>query len=801
MRATATAFALLCLAWLPALAGGFSWLPASARSFSWLEASARSFSWLEASAGGFSWLPASAGRSNFRLQTEATQPSLYLDPEKPLDARVDDLIGRLTLPEKMSLLGTTAPAIDRLKVPAMNGWNQSLHGIVWTEPTTMFPVPISMAATWNPILVREVAAAIADEGRAINNYWPTVPGKIEPTGGQGQNVTVTADGRRLRHNGLVYRSPVINISRDPRWGRIWEAFGEDPWLTSRMTVAYVKGTQGDDPKYLKLAATLKHYAVNNEERDRTKIDVTVSERMLREYFLPHFRAGIVEGEASSIMSSYNAINGTPGAEHAFLLKTILRDEWKFQGFIVPDSGAVERLVTGHRKYATFEEAAAKTVLVGSDLDNSAYVRYLPGAVAKGLLTERHIDLALRRVLRVRFRLGEFDPPERVPFKKLAKEEIDSPAHRQVALRAARESIVLLQNRDGFLPLDAAAIKTIAVIGPFADFAQTGPNYTGLYSVFVKPLEGIKKRVGAGTKVLYARGSGILESDNAEASYAEAVSVAKQADVCVLFVGINEILEREGIDRNFINLPPVQMQLVRRVLEANPRTAIVLQNGGPVSLVGGGGAGAATRPNAPAILDMFWAGEEGGTAIAEVLFGDYNPGGRLPYTVYQSVQDIPPMKEYDITKGFTYMYFDGDVEWAFGHGLSYTTFEYSNLRITGGIPAGPLTVTADVRNLGKRAGDEVVQLYVRDVDASVKRPKKQLIGFERITLRPGEMRTVSFTLAPERLAFWDQERKAWIVEPGAFEVMVGSSSADVRLKGESKASSLGQWAAEGGKGGH
>jgi beta-glucosidase len=716
---------------------------------------------------------------------------VYLDPAKPVDERVGDLIGRMTLAEKMSLLGTTAPAIDRLKIPAMNGWNQSLHGIVWTEPTTMFPVPISMAATWNTALVHDIAAAIADEGRAINNYWPTVPGNVEPTGGQGQSVTVTADGKRLRHNGLVYRSPVINISRDPRWGRIWEAFGEDPWLTSRMTVAYVTGTQGDDPKYLKLAATLKHYAVNNEERDRQKMDVTVSERMLREYFLPHFRAGIVEGRASSIMSSYNAINGTPGAENEFLLKTVLRDEWKFDGFIVPDSGAVELLVTGHKKYATFEEAAARTMLVGSDLDNSAYVRYVPGAVEKGLLTAQHIDQALRRILRVRVRLGEFDPPELVPYKKLGKEEIDSPAHRQLARRAARESIVLLANRDGFLPLDAAAIKTIAVIGPFADFAQTGPNYTGLYSTFVKPLDGIKKRVGANTKVLYARGSGILESDNPEASYAEAVSVAKQADVCVLFVGINEILEREGIDRNFINLPPVQSQLVRRVFEANARTAIVLQNGGPVSLAGVGPA-AAQMPNAPAILDMFWAGEEGGTAIADVLFGDYNPGGRLPYTVYRSAQNIPPMKEYDITKGFTYMYFDGPVDWAFGHGLSYTTFDYSNLTIAGTIPSGPLTVTAAIRNSGTRAGDEVVQLYVRDVDASVKRPKKQLMAFERISLRPGEARNVRFTVSPDRLAFWDEKRKAWIVEPGAFEVMVGSSSADVRLKGEIKASSPGQW---------
>ena len=741
------------------------------------------------------WLPIVMALLMLPVSWSAGQSApVYLDPAKPLDDRVDDLLRQLTLAEKISLLGTTAPAIDRLKIPPMNGWNQSLHGIVWTEPTTMFPVPISMAATWNPALVHDVAAAIADEGRAINNYWPTVQGKVEPTGGQGQDVTVTADGKRLRHNGLVYRSPVINISRDPRWGRIWEAFGEDTWLTSRMTVAYVKGTQGDDPKYLKLAATLKHYAVNNEERDRTKIDVAVSERMLREYFLPHFKAGIVEGKASSIMSSYNSINGTPGAENEFLLKTVLRDEWKFEGFIVPDSGAVERLVTGHHKYSTFEEAAAKTVLVGSDLDNSAYVRYLPGAVAKGFLAERQIDQALRRVLRIRFRLGEFDPPAMVPYRKLGKEEIDSPAHRQLALRAARESIVLLKNRDNFLPLDAAAIKTIAVIGPFADFAQTGPNYTGLYSSFVKPLDGIRKRVGTSAKVLYARGSGILESDNPEAAYAEAEGIAKQADACVLLLGINEILEREGIDRNAINLPPVQMQLVRRVLDANPRTAIVLQNGGPVSLVGAGGPGGAQRPDAPAILDMFWAGEEGGTAIADVLFGDYNPGGRMPYTVYQSVQDLPPMKEYDITKGFTYMYFDGEPDWVFGHGLSYTSFDYSNLKVGGTVPSGPLSITADIRNSGKRAGDEVVQLYVRDVEASVKRPKKQLMAFERISLRPGETRSVSFTVAPERLAFWDERRKAWVVEPGAFEVMVGSSSADIRLKGEIKATTPGQWPA-------
>ena len=721
------------------------------------------------------------------------QKPTYLDPSASLETRVDDLIGRLTLAEKISLLGTTAPAIERLKVPVMNGWNQSLHGIVWTRPTTMFPVPISMAATWNPELVREVAAAIADEGRAVHNYWPTVPGRREPTGGQGQMVTVAANGDRLRHNGLVYRSPVINISRDPRWGRIWEAFGEDPWLTSRMAVAYVKGTQGDHPTYLKLAATLKHYAVNNEERDRIKIDVTVSERMLREYYLPHFKAGVVEGKAQSIMSAYNSINGTPGAENEWLLKTVLRDEWKFEGFIVPDSGAVERLVTGHKRYATEEEAAARTILVGSDLDNSAYVRLLPAAIERGLLTEKHIDQALGRVLKVRFRLGEFDPPEMVPYTRITKDVIDSPAHRQLARRVAQESIVLLSNTGNLLPLDRNTLKTIAVIGPFAAFAQTGPNYTGLYSVFVKPLDGIRKAVRPETNVLYTRGSGILETDDPEASYAQAVAAAKKADVVILFVGINEILEREGIDRNYLNLPPPQLQLIRRVMDVNPRTVVVIQNGGPVSLAGGGGGFGQPPLLPPAILDMFWAGEEGGTAIADVLFGDYNPAGRLPYTVYQSAQDIPPMKEYDITKGFTYMYFEGRPDYAFGHGLSYTSFEYTNLRISSQVPGGPMDVLLNVRNSGQRAGDEVVQLYVRDVEASVKRPAKQLAAFERLRLKPGETRTVSFSVSPERLAFWDEKTKAWVVEPGAFEVQVGGSSADIRLKDQFHVAVPGQWA--------
>jgi beta-glucosidase len=729
------------------------------------------------------------------LPVWANAQSVYLDPSQPIDKRVDDLIHQLTPAEKTSLLSTTAPAIERLKIPAMNGWNQSLHGIVWSQPTTMFPVPINMAATFDPPLVHDVAAAIADEGRAVYNYWHTVPGTVEPQM-RGMAVTVTADGKRIAHNGLVYRSPVINMDRDPRWGRIWETFGEDPLLASRVTVAYVQGTQGNDPKYLELAATLKHYAAYDDERDRIKTgNDEVSDRMLRDFYMPQFKAGIMAGKAVSIMSSYNGINGMPNVENKLLLTDILRDEWKFQGFVVPDSGAVQNLVSAYKKYPTLEIAAAKTILAGSDLDDGSYAVALPKALAQGLLTEKDIDQSLRRVLNVRFRLGEFDPPDMVPYSKLGPDVIDSPAHRKLALLLAQESIVLLNNANHLLPLDKSKIQTVAVIGPFADYAQTGPNYTGQYSKFVKPLEGIQGKVGTGTKVLYARGSGIMETDNPEASLAEAVSAAKQADVAILFVGTNQLLEREGLDREFLNLPQVQLTLVQRVMEANPKTVVVLLNGGPISLAPPYAGG--QRPQVmsfPTVVDIFWPGEEGGTAIADVLFGDYNPSGRLPYTVYATERTLPPITEYDISKGFTYMYFDGKPVFAFGRGLSYTTFEYSNLSISSSQIAsgGSVQVKVDVRNSGNRAGEEVVQLYVKNNDSTANQPKEQLQGFERISLNAGETKTVSFSLSAEQLSFWDTNRRAFVVNSSAIDVMAGSASDDIRVKGSFQITTTGQW---------
>lgn len=723
---------------------------------------------------------------------------VYLDPEQPIDRRVDDLIRRLTPAEKISLLSTTAPAIERLGIPAMNGWNQSLHGIVWTRPTTMFPVPIAMAATWDPALVRRMAAAIADEGRAVYNYWHTVGGRTELI--RGQEVTVTADGRRIAHNGLVYRSPVINMDRDPRWGRIWETFGEDPLLSSRMTVAYVEGTQGSDPRYLELAATLKHYAAYDDERDRIKTgEDRVSESMLRNYYLPQFKAGIMAAKAVSIMSSYNGINGTPNAENRLLLTGILRDEWGFTGFVVPDSGAVQNLVSAYHKYPTLQAAAARTVLAGSDLDDGSYALALPGALDEGLLTAGDIDRALRRVLAVRLRLGELDPPERVPFSRLGPEVIDSPAHRELALAAARESIVLLSNGDGLLPLDRGRIRTLAVIGPFADYAQTGPNYTGQYSRFVKPLEGIRERAGSGIRVLYARGSGIMETDDPEASLAEAAEAARRADVAILFVGNNELVEREGLDRQSLNLPQVQQALIERVTAANPRTVLVLLNGGPVSLAEprrGAAAPESPAPRSRTVLDMFWAGEEGGDAIAEVLFGDSNPSGRLPYTVYASERALPPMTEYDISRGFTYMFLGERPLYAFGHGLSYTSFRYGNLRISPPRAAGTDTVEVkvDVTNCGGRAGEEVAQLYLHGPGGEEFQPRRQLQGFERVRLAPGETRTVSFRLPGSQLAAWSTREHAYTVSPGRIEVMIGGASDDPAAVGSFEITGAARWPA-------
>jgi beta-glucosidase len=680
---------------------------------------------------------------------------LYLDPSQPIDRRVDDLISKMTLEEKAAELDHSRSENVRLHIPAWGGWNQCSHGVWSKQPTTLFPVSIAMAATWDPDLVHEEADAIADEARALYN--------------------IKAPGIRGTH-GLVYRAPVINMCRDPRWGRIQEAYGEDPILTSRLGVAYVKGLQGHDPKYLKIAATLKHYAVNNQEKDRYSLSAEVPERMLYEYWLPHFRACVVDGHAASIMAAYNSINGSACVMNKLLLTDILRDKWGFDGFVVSDLNDIKYLMTGHKYTSDPRIAVAQSLLAGCDLSDEQYGDSIPAAVHAGLLTEDAVNTALKRVLNVAFRLGVFDDPNQVPFSKIPASVIDSTEHRALALKAEEKAIVLLRNKDSFLPFDKSKIKKVAAIGPLAVSMEIG-SYYGKTPLRVGAVDGLKKFLGTGVEVSTTLGCEV-QRPAAPTDIDQAVQAAKNADVVLLFLGTNTKVEGETIDRANIDLPGDQEKLLEAVVRANPRTVLVLSNAGPLAL---GWA----KENVPAILECWYPGEEGGDAIANVLFGNYNPGGRLPYTNYATLADVPPQNEYDITKGFTYMYYGGKPLFPFGYGLSYTTFSYSHLHLDSPTIASgeKQDVAIDVQNSGRVAGDEVVQLYIHNEKCSVPQPIKKLAAFKRVHLEPGEKETVTLTANPDSMAIYNVDKHEFVVEPGTIDVLVGSSSEDIRAQAQ------------------
>ena len=685
---------------------------------------------------------------------------VYLDPTKPIDLRIHDLIGRMTLEEKAAQLNHLNQGIPRLNVPMWGGWNQTLHGVWSKQPTTLFPAAIAMGATWDPELVRSIADAMSDEARALYN--------------------AKADGPRSKH-GLVYRSPVINISRDPRWGRIQEVFSEDPWLTSRMAVAYVRGLQGDDVNHLKLAATVKHFAVNNVETGRQHLSAQVDERNLMEFWLPHWKTAIMEAHAQSVMSSYNAINGTPDAINHYLLTDILRTQWGFDGFVTDDLGAVA-LLTGSRPNATEVgqratedpvEATALAIKAGNDSDDMEFETNIPLAVRRGLLITRDVDTALTRVLRVGFRLGAFDPPEQSPYSRLTMSSVRSSEHLALSLKAAEKSITLLSNRMSFLPLKRDQVHSIAVIGPAGDGDYETGNYYGTPFVKQGPTEGLRTLLGSSVKVQYEKGAGFVEAGDPVA-IARAADLARKSDVAILCLGSNLRVEAEGHDRRELNLPGAQEQLMEAVFAANPHTVLVLMNAGPIAVTW-------AQDHLPAILSAWYPGEAGGTAIARALFGDDNPGGHLPYTVYASLDGVPPQNEYDVSKGYTYLYFKGVPLYPFGHGLSYTRFQYSHLTLSPVSAKGQVEVTFDLANAGDRAGSEVAQLYTHQRTSSVVQPIKSLRAFERVSLQPGESRHLSFTLPVAQLAFFDVKMHGMRVEPGVFDILIGSSSDDIRLR--------------------
>lgn len=693
----------------------------------------------------------------------------FLNQSLDVDKRVTDLIGRLNLKQKAQLLnhkGTTV-VVDGFSIRA-DQWNQCLHGVRWTEPTTVFPTSIALGATWNPDLINRVATVTSDEARAIYNGW-----KLDPN-------------FKGEHKGLIYRSPVINISRNPYWGRINEIYSEDPYLTGRIGVAFVKGLQGDDPKYLKLASTLKHYAVNNVEIDRQKLSADVPDRMLFEYWLPHFRDCVVEGKAQSLMASYNAINGIPNNINHFLLTDILKGRWQHEGFVVSDLGGVKSMVEGHEKgFMSYPEAVGKSLMAGCDFSDIEFEQYIPEALYSGYLTEERLNDALRRVLTVRMRLGEFDEFNTVPYSKISPDIIMAKEHRQLSLLTAEESIVLLKN-NGILPLDKSKLKRVAVIGPYADLFNHDNNYGGIPLNPVKPLQGIINELGNEIEVIYEKGGEITLPTvrkgfippyvDRAAIIEKAAEAAKNSDVAILFIGTNTNVEIEGRDRLTLNLPGNQQQLLDAVMAANKNTIVVLMSAGPLAIP-------TAKKNAAAILQGWWPGEEGGTAIANVIFGKYNPAGRLPYTMYESDAQVPSVDIYDISVGFTYMYLKGKPQYAFGHGLSYAKFSYSNLKLSKKevVAQDIIKIDVDVKNLGKMTGDEVVQMYVRDLNTGYIHPMSELRGFKRVSIPPNETKTVSIELPVSSLAYYDTSIGDFKLISGKYEILVGTASDDIRLK--------------------
>ncbi len=675
---------------------------------------------------------------------------VYQDPARPLDERVHDLISRMTLQEKISQMVHDAPAIERLGIPEYNWWNECLHGVARAGIATVFPQAIGMAATWNPELIHRMAVAVSDEARAKHHEF-------------------VRQGDRGIYKGLTFWTPNINIFRDPRWGRGQETYGEDPFLTSRIGVAMVKGLQGDHPRYLKVAATAKHYAVHSgPEAERHHFNAEASPRDLRETYLPAFEALVREAQVEAVMGAYNRTNGEPCCASPTLLGEILRGEWEFDGHVVSDCWAIRDIYAHHKVADTPEEAAALAVKAGCDLNCGETYVYLLGAVEQGLLTEADIDRSVERLFRTRFRLGMFDPPERVPYARIPYEINDCEAHRQLALEVARQSMVLLKNAQDTLPL--GDVQRIAVVGPNADDPEVLlGNYNGTPSRSVTPLAGIRAAASArGIAVDYAQGCDLLEPD--QSGFAEALALARQADVIVAVLGISQRVEgeedprRPWADRPDIALPAVQEALLQALGETGKPLVVVLLNGSALAVNW-------ASEHAQAILEAWYPGEEGGTAIAETLWGEYNPGGRLPVTFYWGVEQLPPFEQYDM-RGFTYRYFAGEPLYPFGYGLSYTTFRYSDLRVTPRVhPGQTVNVTARVENVGARAGDEVVQLYVSDDDSAYPTPIRRLVGFERIHLAPGEARRVGFTLGHQEMLVHNDEGEP-LLEPGTFTVSVG-----------------------------
>jgi beta-glucosidase len=705
---------------------------------------------------------------------EISDPPIWRDASKPLKARADDLIRRMSLAEKVGQLANGAPGIPRIGLPAYNYWNEALHGVANSGVATVFPEPVGMASTWHPELLKQEGKVVGIEGRAkFNDYISK------------------HNGDSKWWLGLTFWTPNINIFRDPRWGRGQETYGEDPYLTGTIGVEFIKGLQGDDPNYMLAMACAKHYAVHSgPEADRHRFNALPSERDLYETYLPQFERAVREGKVGGVMGAYNAVNGVPACASTFLLDELLRKQWGFDGYIVSDCDAIHDIWgrQQHHYVETPEEAAAAAVKAGCNLCCGGDYNALVRAAQKGLITEKEIDQALYYTLWTRFRLGMFDPAEKVPYSTITIKDNDTPEHRELALQIARESLVLLKN-DGILPLNRAKLKRIAVIGPNANsVGMLQGNYNGSASHPVTVLNGIKAVAGTNLSVTFAQGCPLTtepirgfgrQSSSLTRSLpelqAEAISNALAADLVIYVGGITPQLEGEMHDRTSIELPQVQEDLVHALYAT----------GKPLIMINGSGSAIALPWEAehlPAILQVWYPGEEGGRAAGEVLFGEVNPSGHLPVTFYRATADLPSFTDYSMSNR-TYRYFSGKPLYAFGHGLSYTRFAFKSGKLESKIvPAsGTVKVMFTLKNTGKRDGDDVAQVYFHHVNSSVPQAKLALCGFTRVSLKRGESKKITIEVPAQRLQYWDTQKKQYVVEPGDYEILIGAASDDIRLK--------------------
>ena len=840
--------------------------------------------------------------------TKVTYKYPFQNPALPIEERVDNLVSQMTIKEKVSQVVYEADSIGRLGIPRYNWWNECLHGVARSGLATVFPQAIGMAATWDTANMIQISTAISDEARAKYHHF-------------------VRQNKREIYQGLTFWSPNINIFRDPRWGRGMETYGEDPYLTGKLAVQFIKGLQGNDPDYLKVVATAKHYVVHSgPESSRHSFDALTDERDFRETYLPAFKMAVQEAGAYSVMCAYNRYKGEPCCGSDFLLNQVLRKDWGFKGYVVSDCGAIDDFYNGHNVVKTKPEAAALAVKSGTDLNCGETYKALEVALQKGLITEKEIDKALKNLFIARFKLGMFDPDEKVKYAQIPYEVVDCQQHKDLALETARKSIVLLKNEKKLLPL-SKDIKTIAVIGPNSnDENVLLANYNGIPSKIVTPLQGIKDKLPS-ARVLYSMGcehaenlptfdlvpenalftspnkkeaglkaeyfdnmdfsgtpkvtridkninfawwdkspadglsddhfsvrwtgyivppvtgdyyvgsearngmkvylndSLIVNSFNVhEANKAykkvkllagsfykikteyiektgdagirliwdvpgknlkkEALDIAKQADVVVMFMGLSPRLEGEemkvevagfqGGDRLSLDIPAIQTDLIKSVKALGKPVVLVLLTGSAVSVNW-------ENDNIPAILEAWYGGQAAGTAIADVLFGDFNPAGRLPVTFYKSINDIPPFTDYNLA-GKTYRYFKGNSLYEFGFGLSYTTFTYKNLQVPSFINAGgEVKLSVDVTNSGQKDGDEVVELYLSHQNSTVPVPIRSLAGFKRFFIKTGETKKVEFLLTPSQLSVIDNSFKR-VMLPGRVTLSVGSKQPDaVALK--------------------